>query len=126
MSTKYFLDTNVFVYSFSPQYPAKHKKALELIGEALEEGTGLISAQIIQEFLNVALHKFEKPLSWDEAYLYFEEILSPMCGVYPDSELYRKALRIRQDTGYRFYDALVVASALEAGCKTLYSEDLQK
>ena len=125
MSAKYFLDTNIFVYSFSPQFAGKHKKAIELIGGALEKGSGLISSQVIQEFLNVALHKFEKPLSWDEAYLYLEGVLGPLCGVYPDPELYRKALHIQHDTGYRFYDALIIASAVQAGCKILYSEDFQ-
>lgn len=125
MSAKYFLDTNIFVYSFSRDVPSKQKKALELIGEALEEGAGMISSQVVQEFLNVALHKFEKPLSWEESYQYFEEVLGPLCGVYSDQELYRKALRIQHETRYRFYDALIIASAIEGGCKTFYSEDLQ-
>jgi predicted nucleic acid-binding protein len=125
MSAKYFLDTNIFVYSFSSNSPSKQKKALALVGEALEEGTGMISFQVIQEFLNVSLHKFEKPLSWEESHQYFEEVLGPLCGVYADAELYRKALRIQYETGYRFYDALIVTSALEGGCKVLYSEDLQ-
>ena len=125
MNVKYFIDTNIFVYSFASDSPAKRKRALELIGEALEEGSGLISSQVAQEFLNVALHKFKKPLSWDETHVYFEEVLGPLCGVYPDPELYRKALHVRQETGYRFYDALIIASALEGGCKVLYSEDFQ-
>ena len=125
MSAKYFLDTNIFVYSFAAQLPSKQKKALELVGEALEEGNGIISSQVAQEFLNVALHKFEKPFSWEESHRYFEEVLGPLCSVYPDPDLYRKALHIRHETGYRFYDALIIASALEGGCKVLYSEDLQ-
>ena len=124
MSARVFLDTNIFVYTFSGSSPAKQKKALTLVGEALEVG-GVISFQVVQEFLNVAMHKFEKPFSWEESYEYFEEVLGPLCGVYPDPELYRKALRIHHETGYRFYDALIVASALEGGCKILYSEDLQ-
>ena len=125
MSAKYFLDTNIFVYTFTSAFPAKQKKSLALVGEALEEGSGVISFQVVQEFLNVALYKFEKPLSWEESHQYFEEILAPLCGIYPDQDLYRKALRIRHETGYRFYDSLIVASALEGGCKILYSEDLQ-
>ena len=125
MSAKYFLDTNIFVYSFSHHVPSKQNRALELIGEALEEGAGMISSQVVQEFLNVALHKFEKPLSWEESYQYFEEVLGPLCGVYPDPELYRNALHFQHETGCRFYDALIIASAIEGGCKTLYSEDLQ-
>lgn len=125
MSSKYFLDTNILVYSFSPQFLSKQKKSLALIGEALEDSAGMISYQVVQEFLNVALHKFEKPLCWEESYQYFEEVLGPLCSVYPDPELYRHALRIRHETGYRFYDSLIIASAIEGGCRILYSEDLQ-
>ena len=125
MSVKYFLDTNILVYTFAADLPAKQKKALELVGEALEDGNGIISSQVAQEFLNVALHKFEKPLSWEESYHYFEEVLESLCGVYASPELYRRALQLRHETGYRFYDALIIASALEGGCKVLYSEDLQ-
>jgi predicted nucleic acid-binding protein len=35
------------------------------------------------------------------------------------------ALGIASRTGYQFYDALIIASALESGCTTLFSEDLQ-
>ncbi len=125
MSAKFFLDTNVFIYTLSNRFPAKQKQALALVGEALEEGSGIISFQVVQEFLNVVLHKSERPFSWEECHQYFEEVLGPLCGVYPDPELYRKTLHIRQETGYRFYDALIVAAALEGGCKILYSEDLQ-
>lgn len=125
MSARFFLDTNIFVYTFASSFPAKQKKALDLIGEALEEGKGIISFQVVQEFLNLAIHKFERPFTWQENFDYFEEVLGPLCGIYPDPELYRRALRVRQETGYRFYDALIVASALEGGCKILFSEDLQ-
>jgi predicted nucleic acid-binding protein len=45
--------------------------------------------------------------------------------VFPSAELYDHALQLRAETGYSFYDSLIVAAALEAGCKTVYSEDLQ-
>ena len=125
MSAKFFLDTNVFIYTLSNRFPTKQKQALALVGEALEEGSGIISFQVVQEFLNVALHKSERPFSWEECHQYFEEVLGPLCGVYPDPQLYRKAIQLKHETGYRFYDALIVAAALEGGCKTLYSEDLQ-
>ena len=125
MSARFFLDTNILVYTFDSRSKAKQKKALDLVGEALEDGRGIISFQVIQEFLNIALHKFKKPLLWEESYRYFEGVLGPLCGIYPDPELYRQALHVKHETGYRFYDALIVASALTAGCNILYSEDLQ-
>ena len=45
--------------------------------------------------------------------------------ILPTPELYRSGLRVQARYGYRFYDSLVVAAALQAGCTTLYSEDMQ-
>jgi predicted nucleic acid-binding protein len=41
------------------------------------------------------------------------------------SEMHEASLKIAERHGYKIYDALVVAAALQAGCTTLYSEDLQ-
>ena len=40
-------------------------------------------------------------------------------------ETHEAALRIAATHGYNIYDALVIAAALEAGCGTLYSEELR-
>jgi predicted nucleic acid-binding protein len=122
---KFFLDTNVLVYSFDSRSPAKRERALELIGEALESHLGIISYQVVQEFLNVATGKFAKPLSAAEAQLYLSRVLMPLCEVFPDSALYAQALSISEEAGLSFYDSLIVGSAVTAGCKTLWTEDLQ-
>jgi predicted nucleic acid-binding protein len=57
--------------------------------------------------------------------VYLDTVLSPLCEVYPNVELYRQVIGVREETDYTFYDSLIVAAALEAGCKTIYSEDLQ-
>ncbi len=62
MSDKYFIDTNIFVYCFDEQKPDKKSRALSLISDALQTGNGIISTQVIQEFLNVATRKFLIPL----------------------------------------------------------------
>ena len=61
MSVDVFLDTNVFVYTFDARAPEKQQRARELVRSALETGKGAISWQVAQEFLNVALRKFEEP-----------------------------------------------------------------
>ncbi len=125
MSSRYFLDTNIFVYSFDQESPAKKQKSQYLIDQALQDERGLISTQVFQEFFNVALHKFKQPLSLQDCKDYLENVLAPLCEVYPDMDYYRSALEIQTTTGYSFYDALVIAAAQKAGCTTLYSEDLQ-
>ena len=125
MSGKYFLDNNIFVYSFDSSSPNKQVKAKELIKGALENHTGCISSQVIQEFINVATRKFANPLSIPDCKKYINTVMSPLCEVYVDIELYSKALEIMERWQYSFYDSLILASAVQAECSILYSEDLQ-
>ncbi|MCB9664964.1 MAG: PIN domain-containing protein [Alphaproteobacteria bacterium] len=89
------------------------------------EGRGAISAQVVQEFLNVALRRFERPMSLDEARAYLDVVLAPLCLVHTSIPLVERALAVRLRWGFSWFDALVVAGAMEAGCSVLYSEDLQ-
>jgi len=125
MSAKFFLDTHVFVYSFDRRNPTKQKKAQSLIDKALSDHSGLISSQVVQEFLNVALRKFEKPLPLPESRAYLDVVLAPLCEVFPSVQLYHHALELQDQAGFGFYDSLIIASAAEGSCKILYSEDLQ-
>jgi predicted nucleic acid-binding protein len=125
MSAKYFLDTNIFIYSFDRSQPMKRTRARKLIAEALQTRDGLISTQVINEFLNVATRKFNVPLGLDDCKDYLVKILFPLCQVFPDLDLYRSCLEIQHKKGYSFYDSLILAGALSAGCNILYSEDLQ-
>jgi predicted nucleic acid-binding protein len=125
MSAKFFLDTNVLVYSFDRDDPLKRDRAASLIAEALEKSRGVISTQVVQEFLNAALRKFSKPLSHPDAQRYLTVVLEPLCAAFVSIELFHRAIEISARWKYPFYDALIIASALEAGCSILYSEDLQ-
>lgn len=125
MRANYFLDTNIFIYSFDGTSPLKQKKAQSLISDALAARTGIVSTQVIQEFFAVASRKFAQPLTVRDAQVYLETVFTPLCDVFPSTRLYSKALSLQESTGYHFYDALIVAGALEGGCQILYSEDLQ-
>jgi len=78
MSDKYFIDTNIFIYSFDTENPQKNDIAKKLIANALENGTGIISYQVIQEFLNVATQKFIKPLTFKDAQRYLNLIANAL------------------------------------------------
>lgn len=125
MNDRFFLDTNVVVYTFDPHAPSKRGRAQQLLSEALERRTGFISTQVIQEFLNVALRKFDPPLRPVDARVYIDGVLEPLCEVFPSMELYRVALRVHGRWGYSFYDSLIIAAAIEGKAEILYSEDLQ-
>ena len=75
--------------------------------------------------LNVATRKFSRPFTLQQAKLYLETVLEPLCSIYASPKLYRKAIDIQERWPYGFYDSLIVASALAGGCDTLYSEVLQ-
>lgn len=121
----FFLDTNILVYSVDRSEPEKQKLAEQLIKEALGTGRGMISSQVVQEFLNVAQHKFTRPMTTAECREYLAKVLLPLCRQFPTINYYDRALVVQRDTGYLFYDALIVAAAIDAGCRTLLTEDLQ-
>lgn len=120
----FFLDTNVLVYTFDKTAPEKQAVAQQLLERALS-GEGCISFQVIQEFLNLALRKFDPPLTAAQAKRYLQTTLEPLCLIYADVDLYQRALDVRERWRFSFYDSLIVAAALEADCTILYSEDLQ-
>ena len=125
MSDKYFIDTNIFIYSFDTENPQKNDIAKKLIANALENGTGIISYQVIQEFLNVATQKFLKPLTFKDAQRYLNVVLEPLCEVFSSTELFHKALEIMDRWRFPFYDSLIISAALQADCVTLYTENMQ-
>ena len=124
MSDKYFIDTNIFVYCFDERQPEKKVRSLALIADALLTGDGIISTQVMQEFLNVATRKFSVPLKPEDGKIYLQKIMFPLCQVFPDLDYFQTALDILQETGYSFYDSLILSGAVRGGCKILYSEDL--
>ena len=124
MNVKYFIDTNNFIYSFDDRQPSKKERATVLIQEALRTGMGIISTQVIQEFLNVATQKFAIPLKIEDGRAYLRLVMNPLCHIYPNLSLYESCLDIQAETKYSFYDSLILAAAVQGGCDILYSEDL--
>jgi predicted nucleic acid-binding protein len=125
MSGRYFLDTNIFVYSFDASSPAKASQAKKLIRSATETHAGMVSYQVVQEFFNVALRRFAKPMSTEDAEQYLSVTFRPLLSVHSSPALYGGALRIAARFRLPWYDSLIVASAIEGQCDVLYSEDLQ-
>jgi predicted nucleic acid-binding protein len=125
MSGRFFLDTNLFVYTFDPKAPAKAKKAAQLIRRAADTGEGIISFQVVQEFFSVAFRRFLEPMSVAEAEQYLITVLRPLLAVHSSPAIYFEALRIAEKHHMSWYDSLIVAAALEGQCEKLYSEDFQ-
>jgi predicted nucleic acid-binding protein len=118
MSDRAFLDTNVFVYAIVQNDPRSHE------AEKLISAGGRVSVQVLNEFAAVVRRKTNMP--WGEVQLALESI-QVLC---PDPlpitlDTHQEALAIAEKYRYKVYDALIVASALEARCTILYSEDMQ-
>jgi len=125
MSDRFFLDTNLFVYTFDSSAPAKAKKATQLIRRAADTGEGIISYQVVQEFFSVAFRRFAQPMSVAEAEQYLITVLRPLLAVHSSPAIYFEAMRIAEKHRISWYDSLIVAAALEGQCEKLYSEDFQ-
>lgn len=121
----FFLDTNIFVYALLASEPLKKQRAVQLLELALGNHSGCISYQVIQEFANVATRKFRQRLTNDECQQFIEAAMEPLNRVAFSTALVNAALTLQTDTGYSFYDCLILAGALQAGATTLYTEDLQ-
>jgi predicted nucleic acid-binding protein len=117
MNAKPFLDTNVIVYAFSSNDP-RSKRA-----EALLEGGGVVSVQVLNEFVNVSRRKQGR--GWDEVHEALGVLKILLDPPQPLTvELHEAAVDIARDRGFSIYDSLIIAAALRAGCSILYSEDL--
>lgn len=125
MSVRFFLDTNVFVYSFDQKASQKSARACELIRQAVRSRDGIISYQIVQEFLNVALRRFADPMTAAEAEQYLAITLRPLMAVQSSAALYLEALHLSFRYSLSWYDSVVVAAAIEGGARILFSEDFQ-
>jgi len=125
MSGRFFLDTNIFVYSFDANSPKKASQATKLIRKGIETRGGIVSYQVVQEFFNVALRRFLKPMSSVDAEQYLSTTFRPLLAVHSSLALYGEALRIGARFRLAWYDSLIVASAIEGQCNVLYSEDFQ-
>jgi len=125
MSADAFIDTNVFIYQLDGADPAKQAIAEGIVRSALLNGTACTSVQVAQECMNTVLRKAQVKLSPAQAASYLEVVLAPLVQVSGTVALVQRALGIQQRWGFSFYDAMVVAAALAAGCSRLLTEDLQ-
>jgi predicted nucleic acid-binding protein len=118
MSADSFFDTSVLLYILSRSDPKS------LITTALLRQGGVISVQVLNEFANVASRKFH--FNWDQIEDILAEIREFVEPPMPLTvSLHEFGMAIAQRYKYRVYDSLLIASALQSGCTTLYSEDMQ-
>jgi len=120
-----FIDSNVFVYLIDDTGDPRRLIAERLILDAMAEDNACISFQVVQETLNIYTRRAPRLVTPDDAGRFFDRFLEPLWTVMPSGALYLRALSIQSRYGYHFYDSLIIAAALDAGCKRLLTEDMQ-
>ena len=116
-----FLDTNVLIYSIDGKDPAKQVVAREIVVSAVRGAGFLISAQVLNEFSNIALLKLK--LSVEEVRK-FVSFFSRIGVVSLESRWTDAALLLKQRYETQFFDSLLLIAAQENGCDEILTEDL--
>jgi predicted nucleic acid-binding protein len=112
-----FLDTNVLLYLLSADQAKADRAERELLAG------GLVSVQVLDEFASVSLGKLGMSIAETREAL---ATIRAVCPVVPVTESAHDAgMRLAERLGVSVYDAMILASALLAGCRTLVTEDLQ-
>ena len=124
MSGGDFLDSNVLIYLMDEVDLRKYEIARAIVDDSPQDSL-TISFQVVGETLNVLTRKLIPPFSEDEARSFLSITLMPIWRIFPSQELYSRALAVQARYQYTFYDALIIAAALEADCDRLLSEDMR-
>jgi len=123
MSDRCFVDSNVLVYAHDRSTGVKHERAQNLLGQLWQDGSGVLSTQVLQEVCVNLRRKALKPLSIEEVRAIVQDYLAWEV-VTNSQESILQALDTERRFRISFWDALVVQAAEGSGCEILYSEDL--
>jgi predicted nucleic acid-binding protein len=124
MSDRRFADTNVLVYLFDADAPAKRERAREILATDGVEGRLVISTQVLQELFVTVTRKLAVPLTPAQALAALDGLDElPVTTV--DRPLVRSAAELSIRHRISLWDALIVEAARAGGCKVLLTEDLQ-
>lgn len=119
-----FVDTNVLVYLFDADEPAKQQLARDVVGELMRTGTLVLSSQVLSELYVTVTRKLAHPLDPESALRALGDL-----AVYPvvaiDAALVQRAAVRSTAEQVTYWDALILEAAVEAGADVVYSEDLQ-
>jgi predicted nucleic acid-binding protein len=122
MAAPAFVDTNILVYADDRADPAKQSRAQDLIRRLIREKRGRLSTQVLAEYFVAATRKLGietvDARRRVELYSRFDVIALQPADILGAIDLHRLH-------GFSLWDALIVRAALLAGCRTLYTEDLQ-
>jgi predicted nucleic acid-binding protein len=117
-----FLDTNILFYAEDRSEPTKQRKALDIIKSHLEQRTGVVSLQVLQEYFSTVTKKLRLDAGMlrnkIEIYSKFSVAEAGLSDIFAAIDMHRLH-------GFSFWDAMILRMAKQSGCRVLLSEDLQ-
>jgi predicted nucleic acid-binding protein len=119
----WFVDTNVLIYAIDNRFPAKEEQARLWLSELARHETIVLSPQSLNEFYAVATQRLGLPRNSSTRDRVLQ--LTRWCKAPLDADVTCHAWLVEDETGYRFFDCLLIASALRSGCRFFLSEDLR-
>lgn len=125
MSDRFFVDTNLLVYSRDASEPEKQQKAMQWMTRLWHDKSGRLSFQVLQEFYITVTHKLDPGLPTDIARTDVRSLMSwqPLAA---SATVMERAWTIQDRYGLSWWDALIVSAAQTADCRYLLTEDLQE
>ena len=128
MTVKAFIDTNIYIYALTESQDQKDESkrsiALSVFETLIQSQAIVTSTQVLNEFHSNLVKKFK--LDDVAVFNIVEQNILPISLIAPIGfQTYQLAFNLRLQYSVSFWDSLIVASALENNCTTLYSEDMQ-
>jgi predicted nucleic acid-binding protein len=118
MNEKVFIDTNILIYLYSDDEIEKQN----ITQNIFEKYNCFISTQVLNEFCNVCIRKLNQSI--ENVELAIDEIIENSNVTLIEKHNIKQAIQIHKRYGYKYFDSLIIASALNSDCKYLFTEDL--
>jgi predicted nucleic acid-binding protein len=122
MNARSFFDTKILIYADDKSAPAKQRRAVELVAEHRRNGTGVVSLQVLQEYFVTVTRKLQVDAQIVRRKV---ELLAEFDVATPEVTDILAAIDLHRLHQFSFWDALIVRTAKQAGCRVLFSEDMQ-
>jgi predicted nucleic acid-binding protein len=121
--TYQFVDTNILIYAHDTSAGIKHEQAKTLIQTLWQTEAGCLSIQVLQEFYVTITQKVKRPLSSEIAAQIIENLQVWRMHI-PEPADVLAAIKLQTRYQTSFWDAMIIQSAVQLNCVTLWSEDL--
>ena len=122
MTSRVFIDTNVWVYTVDEGEPDKQMQAQQVL-EPTPGKDLVVSAQVLGEFYVAVRRKLAETLPEADAVALVDRMRQlPVVPV--DANLVSAAIANTREWQLSYWDALIIAAAEASGCDLVLSEDL--